>query len=200
MSEKKFKHIIFDCSDTLLHLGGKELLYRLTGSEKRGEDIHTRLFSSPAWREYDCGRMDEKELEGALLPLLKEGDRDIGERYLKEWIHTYTIIDGIPELLDQLVAQGITLYILSDFPPCFEILWNGFDLFRRFSGRVVSYEEGIRKEDPHLFEICLNKYALSAEDCLFVDDLMRNVINARKVGIAGHQFTTVAALRKELGL
>lgn len=197
----RFKNIIFDCSDTLLHLGGKELMLSLTDGDKaRCEDIYSRIFASSAWRDYDCGKMKASELEANLLPLFKQQDQNVVKAYLAQWIDTYTVIPDIPELLKELSQMKVGLYILSDFPPCFETLWSRFDLFKYFDGRVVSYEEGLRKEDPHLFEILLQRYGLQAKDCLFVDDVQKNVDNAVVAGICGCLFTDVQSLKKELEL
>jgi len=198
----KYSSVIFDCSDTLLLLGngGKDLLYRLTGSQEKSEDMHARMFASSVWREYDCGRISKEAVESNLLSRLLPEDRNIGKQYLAQWLDSYTVIDGMDDLIKDLKAAGAKLFVLSDFPPCFETLWNRFDIFRYFDGRVVSYEEGIRKEDTRLFEILLQRYDLRAEDCLFVDDVQKNVDNGIKVGIRGHLFTDAEKLRKELAL
>lgn len=194
------KHIIFDCSDTLLRLGSIDFLEELTGNREQAEDIHYRLFRSPAWYEYDCGRIKKEELEQHLLPLLDKSEQEIGKKYLQDWMEHYTVIPGIPELLAELKEKGYKLYLLSDYPPCFEELWNRFDLFGYFDGRVISYEEGLRKSDGGLFDILLEKYDLAPQDCFFADDLPANIETAQKAGIRGHVFTTVEDLRKALGL
>ena len=192
------KNVIFDCSDTLLRSKWIEYLEQLTGDKERALTIHRALFGSDAWYDYDCGRIDAAALQAALLPLLRPEDRSIGESYLSQWVYQYTVIPQIPELLQELKNKGCKLYILSDFPACFEQVYNRFDLFELFDGRVISYEEGKRKRDGVLFERLLKKYNLSADQCFFVDDMAHNVTMAEKYGIRGHVFTSVAALKKEL--
>lgn len=188
------QNVIFDCSDTLLRSGCIEFLEQLTANKAKARQIHHALFGSPAWYDYDCGNIEEKDLQAALLPLLQQEDRQIGKIYLDGWIHQYSVIPGIPELLKKLKETGHRLYVLSDFPSCFEQVYNRFDLFQLFDGRVISYEEGKRKSDGVLFERLLQKYDLKAEECFFTDDVSHNVAIAQKYGIKGHVFTTVHAL------
>ncbi len=195
------KNIIFDCSDTLLRSGAMDFLCSLTGDKERATKIHRALFLSPVWYDYDRGTVSPEQLEQALLPLLDEEDRSIGKTYIGGWDRHYTINPGIPELISDLKAQGYRLYVLSDYPPCFERLWAQFsDLFGRFDGRMVSYEEGVKKADGELFERLLQKYNLKAEECIFTDDLPSYVAIAQQYGIRSFVFTDVATLRKDLNI
>ena len=194
------KNIIFDCSDTLLHLGAIDYLIRLTGDKERAEQIHKRLFFSKIWWEYDRGGMDEMKARDALVALLSPEDREIGRLYFDNWFLQYTPIEGIPELIKELKEKGYRLYVLSDFPTRFDVLWNQFDFFRYFDGRVVSYEIGYKKFELKPFEILLEKYGLKREECLFTDDGEICITSAKACGIPAHQFVGVADLRRVLGL
>lgn len=194
------KNIIFDCSDTLLRLGSIDYLEELVGDRAYAEDIHYRIFGSPAWHDYDCGKIDDDSLEAEILPLLTEQEQTIGKTYLENWMNHYTIIDGIPELLQELKDKGYKLFLLSDFPPSFEKLWNSYDFFKLFDGRVISYEVGLRKRDGGLFEYLLQKYGLKAEECVFTDDVPAIIEAGKKAGIPAFVFTDVPNLRKDLGL
>jgi len=74
--------------------------------------------------------------------------------------------------------------------------WTG-----EFDGLHLSFEVGIEKPDPRFFRTFLDRHALRAERCLFVDDLPENVAAARAVGLqavrqveAGTLARTVAEL------
>ncbi len=194
------KHIIFDCSDTLLRLGSLDYLAELIGSSETANELHYRIFRSDAWYKSDCGTITQEELEKEILSMLSPEEQEIGKKYLKNWNKHYTLINGIPELLAELKDKGYRLYILSDFPACFEELWNSFEIFKLFDGRVVSYENACRKSDGTLFECILKKYNLDPKDCFFTDDAPINVKMAEHYGIKGHVFTDTPTLRKALGL
>jgi putative hydrolase of the HAD superfamily len=47
----------------------------------------------------------------------------------------------------------------------------------------------VAKPDPEMFRAALHAIEAKAEDAVFVDDLIENVIAARGVGIRSYQFT-----------
>lgn len=192
------QNVIFDCSETLLNFCAIDHLATLTGDRERAIRIHYTMFQSPAWHRYDNGQLPDEELESALLPLLPEADRAIAARYLKEWMQTYSIIDGAPQLLEEIRARGYRTYLLSDFPACFREIWKKFDFLHRMDGRVVSYEVGYSKKDGKIYDILLEKYGLNPAECIFIDDVPRNVEIGREHGIDGIVFTGIDNLRWEL--
>jgi putative hydrolase of the HAD superfamily len=61
-----------------------------------------------------------------------------------------------------------------------------------FDGVVISGEVGIRKPDPHIYELGAEAVGLPPEACVFVDDLRGNLKPARALGM-----TTVHHVRAE---
>jgi len=192
------KNVIFDCSETLLSFEAVDYLASLVGSREEAERIHFTMFTSPAWHLYDNGQLPEEELESALLPLLPEKDRAIAARYLKEWINTYGIIEGAPEVVEDVRKAGYKTYLLSDFPPCFNVLWEKYEFLHHFDGRIVSCEIGYSKKDGVIFDILLQTFGLDPAECIFIDDIPRNIRIGEEHGISGILFTGVEPLREEL--
>lgn len=63
---------------------------------------------------------------------------------------------------------------------------------------VISGEVGMRKPDPDIFEHTLSLLDLSAPQCVFVDDLDRNVRAAAALGFVGVRHTSYANTAAEL--
>lgn len=192
------KNLIFDCSDTLLRFGGLDWLREMTGNEEHAMRIHRAMFLLPEWLIYDRGELDGETVKEKLAGVLDEKDKELGLRYFDEWYRQHTLIDGIPELLAELKSKGYGIYLLSDYPECFEYVWESFELFDVFDGRGVSYELHARKREKKAFGLLLERYGLKAEECFFVDDLDLNTDAAKECGIAAHLFTTTEKLCKDL--
>ncbi len=193
------KNLIFDCSDTLLRFGGLDWLREVTGDEERAMRIHRAMFLLPEWPIYDRGEVEGAAVKAKLDAALDESDRELGLQYFDTWYRKHTVIDGIPELLAELKEKGYGIYLLSDYPECFEYVWESFELFNIFDGRGVSYELHSRKREKKAFSILLERYSLRAEECFFVDDLYLNTDAAKECGLGAHLFTTTEKLREELG-
>ena len=191
------KNLIFDFSDTLCHFGGLRWLCEVTG-EERATHIHRTMFLLPEWQSYDRGELDGEVIKSKLIAALDESDRELGLRYFDEWYRKHTVIEGIPELLAELKQKGYGIYLLSDYPECFEYNWSAFEFFSIFDGRGVSYELHSRKRERTAFSLLLDRYGLRAEECFFADDLYLNTDAATECGLRAHLFTGVENLRGEL--
>ncbi|MCC5948575.1 MAG: HAD family phosphatase [Nitriliruptoraceae bacterium] len=65
-----------------------------------------------------------------------------------------------------------------------------------FDVAVVSAQVGLRKPDPAIYHLALERIALPAADCVFIDDLERNVEVARSLGMSAiHHTGDVARTR-----
>jgi epoxide hydrolase-like predicted phosphatase len=75
---------------------------------------------------------------------------------------------------------------------------------RLFHVVVESWQEGVRKPDPVIFERTLERAGARASECLFVDDQLQNVLAARELGFrviqAGSVSSTLRAIDAHCGL
>jgi putative hydrolase of the HAD superfamily len=69
---------------------------------------------------------------------------------------------------------------------------------------VLSAEVGLRKPDPAIFELTLDRLGVPAASCVFADDSEANLAPAKEMGMivihALDEQETAAALRQLLGL
>lgn len=79
----------------------------------------------------------------------------------------------------------------------------GLDLNAEFDVYVNSAHAGLRKPDPAIFRLTLDRLDVAAEQAIFLDDSLRNVDAAREMGIHVIQFvdpeTSLAELETLLG-
>ena len=109
------------------------------------------------------------------------------------------LVEGTPELVAELADAGIPLYALSNWSlETFERVRHRFHFLDRFDGLVISAAERLVKPDPAIFELLLERYALSAERTVFIDDSPRNVEAAASLGFVSLPFTGAPRLRRDL--
>ncbi len=65
-----------------------------------------------------------------------------------------------------------------------------FQWLKLFDVLIFSFELGVNKPDRVIYQDCLQKLAVSANECLFVDDSVENVIAAVLVGMNAIHFST----------
>lgn len=193
------KNIVFDCSDTLLRYSALSGLTEVVGDADRAAEIKAAIHRNLAWNLYDKGLMSEEGLRQEILPTIDEKDRLHAAWYLDNWLRHYSLMPGMFEIVAELKEKGWPLYILSDFPPCFDVLKERFaELFGLFDGFAVSYECQATKGDKGLFAYLLKKFPLDPAECLFIDDIPKLIDNARSLGFHGIVLENAQSLREQL--
>ena len=95
-------------------------------------------------------------------------------------------LDQNVRMLPELRKKGYRLYYLSNFPiDIFEEVKTGYYFFKYFDGGIISSEVKFSKPDPEIYKILVKKYSLTPEECLFIDDVEKNVMTAKTLGMKG---------------
>lgn len=94
------------------------------------------------------------------------------------------IPDGVPEALGELRALGLKLVVVSNANGRLRLLMERVGLAARVDMMLDSFEEGVEKPDPRLFQIAMERSGASPEGTLHVGDLYYvDVQGARGAGL-----------------
>jgi 2-haloacid dehalogenase len=103
------------------------------------------------------------------------------------------------EILRQLKAQGCALYGLSNWSAeKFNLVGSKYEFFGWFQAIVLSGEVGLVKPNPRIYQLLLEKIRRPAEECLLVDDSLKNIDAARQLGFQTIHFRSAAQLESDL--
>ncbi|WP_348797046.1 HAD family hydrolase [Flavobacterium adhaerens] len=107
-------------------------------------------------------------------------------------------IPGTVEILHE-VREKFKLYGLTNWSSeTIHIAYERFSFFNKFDGILVSGEEKLIKPDPRFYKLLLSRYNLKAENSIFIDDVAKNVLAAKELGIHAIQFKNPIQLRSDL--
>jgi putative hydrolase of the HAD superfamily len=179
------KNIVFDLGNVLISFRPSEYFDKKEYPENIKVRILSDIFRSNEWAMLDKGEISTPEAIDAIA--LKSSLKK------EEIAHIFNLrtdlmfpLDQNVRLLPELKKQGYRLYFLSNFPAdIFEEIRTGYYFFKHFDGGIISGEAKFSKPDNRIYEILLEKYSLTAEESLFVDDLEENVNTAVSVGMRG---------------
>ena len=191
--------VLFDCGDVLYRWEPEAFLDRLLG----GREARRRFVEEVGlfdWHDtLDGGRPFAEaaaELAGR-FPHHADTIRAWGPRFCD------TIggpVGGVHELVAQLDDRGVPLFVVTnfsaDFWPAFRARERGF--LDRFRDVLVSGEAKLRKPDPAIYALALDRFRLRPGEALFVDDRPANVESARAAGMHAHLFAGADDLRARL--
>ncbi len=119
------------------------------------------------------------------LPELRATRQDIEATALEKVYqsqHTYNLMeDAIPTL--EALKGRYKLGIISDTWPSIVPVLERFGILPYFDAITYSFQLGCFKPNPRMFQDALSKMGLPAQECVFIDDVARNLEGAAKVGI-----------------
>ena len=183
------KNIVFDISNVLAPFRFKEFLAEKGFDEVMIKRIIKASAMTPYWTEFEKGKLTYEEAMDAFISV----DPDIADELHKAYDSCSRIMgryDYTEGWIDALKEAGYKLYCISNFTPAgYEQCYEYISFIERFDGCVFSFREGIVKPDPEIYKILLKRYALKAEECVFIDDTEENVLGAEELGFAGIVFT-----------
>ncbi|MGB1020696.1 MAG: HAD family hydrolase [Flavobacteriaceae bacterium] len=80
----------------------------------------------------------------------------------------------------------------------FPVALDRFEFLHWFEGIIVSGDEKTRKPFAEIYKLTLERFQIKAEESLFIDDNLRNVEAAQKMGIHAHHFKSPQELEAYL--
>jgi 2-haloacid dehalogenase len=191
--------VVFDLGGVLVDWNPRYLYRRLFEGDEAAMERFLAEVCTPAWNdEQDRGR---PFAEACALLVRDHPDR---RALIEAWPARFeeTMAGPIPGTVDVLAAlrdRGTPLYALSNWSAeTFPRAQARFPFLGWFDGIVISGALRITKPDPAIYRHLLERYALRAEDTVFIDDAPRNVEAASALGMRAIRFTGADALRAEL--
>lgn len=195
----KVKAIIFDLGGVLIDWNPRYVYRKIFKTEEEVEWFIENI-TTPDWNEQqDAGYPIRKATEELIIQH-PEWEKEI-RAYYGRWLEMLgEAIHPTVELLGQLKNSakyklfGLTNWSDELFPHALE----RFDFLSWFDGIVVSGKEKTRKPFPEIYELLMERYEFRAPEALFIDDNLRNIKAAERLGMQVIHFTSPHELEKDL--
>jgi putative hydrolase of the HAD superfamily len=138
--------------------------------------------------QLERGEITEAEFRGRIEPHLEDGFDLTRLRtvYFERMEPNQTMI----ELVRELRGGGVRTALLTNNVREWEPLWRSKlpEIDELFEVVVDSAFVGVRKPDPAIYELTLERLGVGADECVFVDDLEPNCETARALGMLAVRF------------
>jgi len=119
--------------------------------------------------------------------------------FAQRYMGTLAANDELFAYYRRLHARGVRLAICTNNVREWEPLWREkLPIDEIFETVVDSAFVGVRKPDPAIYGIVLERLGLTAGECAFVDDIAINVRAAAELGFAGVRFESTGQAIAEL--
>jgi len=119
------------------------------------------------------------------------------EELMEYWFSNGAIDKKILNLIEEFKARGIICILCTNTEKYrFEYMEKNFNLDTVFDLLVCSFEVGVRKPNPKIYEYIIERTSLLPEEILFCDNEQDRVESAEQHGFQGHVYTTFENFKK----
>jgi putative hydrolase of the HAD superfamily len=179
----KFDHAII--ARRLSKLSGKSALV-----------IVSQFIQSGLGERFDEGAMGAEEFVARVIKDLALGITP--DEFKRIWNDIFVENSGMEPLVKKL-KQRYPVFVISDTNPLhFEFVKERFPILRHIDQFILSYEVGVRKPHPLIFEEVLRRAGTAAEEIFFTDDRKENIEGAARLGFLTHRFKDAASFERVL--
>ena len=180
----KIAGILFDIGGVLVALDGAPTMAKLIGVEPQNEVLHAMWLASPSVVAHETGKIDAAAFATGVVADL--GLPVTAECFLQDFCNWPTgLLPGALQLLDE-VPDTYHVAALSNTSAVHWDKIQAMGLADRFDQMYLSHQIGYLKPATEAFLAALEGMGLSPSDVLFLDDGLRNVEAAVKLGMHAH--------------
>jgi len=192
--------IIFDLGQVIVDWNPRYLLAEIERDEEALRVLTEEVLDLDWFRHVDAGYPLAKAIRerAALYP----DYADALQVYVERWPETIRGVYGdVVAIVECLRRAGFRMYVLSNWArETWAMVHEGFDFLRHFDDIVISGHVGLAKPDPKLFDLARDRFEVTPQATLFIDDNERNVVAARDYGFRAIHFVSASRLREELAV
>ena len=183
------KNIIFDLGNVIINYNQKQIINSFTQKEDEIKYIYDEIFHAPEWELMDLGNITNDEAIEVINKRNEFKYEKLTKDFLHEWYKKQTINREIVEIAKKLKRNGYKLFVLSNMANLTYEYFKNDEFFSLCSGIIISAHEHVKKPDEKVYKLLLDRYHLTAEECLFIDDdtSEENYKTANKMGIKGRR-------------
>ena len=201
--QKEITGIFFDIGGVLLNIHPERTIDHLNNCTGISKEIIKTAFSHEIHNKYEKGEINNQEYFQSIKRALPKTDSLCEPDFWEAWGMLLGEETSVSPVL-RSCSKHIPIWLLSNTNPYHMKLGaKRFSFLLLVTGAVFSYNVGYRKPDEDIFRIALNLAGKNPEEIFFIDDDLKNINQARKIGLISHHFTSVESLKQkmiELGL
>lgn len=195
----KIRAILFDFGNVLLEWNPRYVYRRYFPNDEQAMERFLHEVDFTNWNlQQDKGRSFAEGI--AVLSKQFPHYAELIQAYHDNWIDSIVgHVEGTVDIMKRLKRAGYALYGLSNWSAeTFPIAREQYDFFDLLDDIILSGEVGSVKPEPEIFEIAVRRIGKPANECLFIDDSLANIEQARKMGFATIHFQSPEQLEQDL--
>jgi putative hydrolase of the HAD superfamily len=190
---------IFDLGNTLIKLAYERVLENVCRDSSVKRDALLQILEQAGgYRDMERGVVTFWDFYEFVCE--KAGYRGSVRDFHNIWSNFFDgTTPGAEDLLDRVRAKYRVAFLSNSNEVHAEVIPKQFpQLFRKDDRFIFSHRFRVAKPDPEMYLRTIETLGTLPQQCIFVDDLIENVLAARAVGMRAFQYRDTFALIREL--
>ena len=177
------RNIVFDMGNVMIYFNKNIFLDRagVTGEDRT--QLERIVFDSLEWARLDRGSLHEDEAEALMCERLPERLHGYVHAFVYDWDKPLLPVRGMAPLVRELKAKGYGIYLLSNAASRQHVYWPDIPGSECFDGTLISADELLTKPEREIFELFFERFSLTPDECVFIDDNTMNAEGAYRCGM-----------------
>ena len=171
-------------------------LFQALGAAGGRDPREVRAALTPVWDPCNRGLLAGDDLRRAVAVAAGVALDDASFRAL--WSSHFRLHEEVFPLVEALFGRVKVLLLSNTNATHLDWVRPRVPLLDRFDGLVLSYQLGVAKPDPAIFQEALRRAGTAPDRTAFFDDVEAYARAAQALGIRGHVFTDAPTFARQL--
>ena len=176
-----FMKFLFDLGGVFFDWDPNHFFRDIFDSEEERKYFLTEVCNDEWNIQQDAGRTIE-EAEFELIPKFPHYEKEIKMYYKNHRKMIRGIFKTSIKILEKLRDQNYECYVLSNWSAeTFAGMTDDYPFLKLFNGLLISGEDKLMKPDAAIYELAINRFNLTPQKTVFIDDKLENIEAAKKL-------------------
>lgn len=191
--------MLFDIGGVLVDWHMSWITSEISKRFEINEDLFGIVFSKYL-NELDSGKIEEKKFWEKIAnevnsTSLKENTESLWNTYFRK---NAKLNHDVINLAYEIRKNSYTMGIISNIEKITHKVVEDWHVLDNFEYKFMSYQIGVSKPDPRIYEHAIEQLSFEPYQIIFVDDKESNVDAAKRSGINAIHFTDFSRLKNSL--
>jgi epoxide hydrolase-like predicted phosphatase len=192
------KTVLFDLGNVLMPFDLMRLAGRLAQfSPYSKEEILNRIAYNQVAEEFESGKMTPHDYFNFVTKACEFKDLSY-DKFIAIFNDIFDEDQAVYGLVKRLKSKYQLGLISNTNPIHVSHLRTSYPNLNHFEHLWFSNEAGVRKPDPSIYQMALQKFNTAPEEAVFIDDFEINITGARALGMKAVHFKNCSQLETEL--
>jgi len=190
------KAILFDLGGVLFTDGTKQFIAYL--HDELGVDAQqsSNLLSGQLGSQYREGKIGRNKFWETFK---QELDLTASEDELEQnWISGYRLNEATKSLIQELSRRYDVYYLSDNVQERIDVVESKYHFLNLFKDGIFSHVVGVRKPNPRIYKLALEKVDAEPSEVVFIDDKASALEPARELGMKTILFEDAETVRQKL--